>query len=314
MYLAREREIERDLSLLGTNVRLLIGPSTTWAGSIEAVLDDAERTVEDVHHRLTRFDAGSELSRLNRDPRHEVPVSPLLAEALEAAVAAAEMSGGLVDPTLGGEIERVGYATTRVGAAPQPLAQALAAAPARKPARPQPRAAWRAIEVDARTGVVRRPAGLRVDLGGTAKGLAADRAAKRLTVFASFAVDAGGDLRLGGTAGVPRLVVVENPLTGGVAHELRLAGGAVATSGIGRNLWRTGGGYAHHLLDPATGRAAWTGVVQATALAATAAAAEMIAKSALLSGPDCGAAVLKGASGGVLVLDDGTVEVIGDAL
>ena len=313
MYLVRERELERHLNLLGTDVRLLVGPSTTWAGSIETVLDDAERLVEDLHRGLTRFDADSELSRLNSDPRPEVAVSPLLAEALRVALAAAEMSGGLVDPTLLGEIERAGYATTRVGATPEPLAPALAGAPPPRPARPRSGDAWRTIDVDARAGTVRRPAGVRIDLGGTAKGLAADRVAERLAVFSSFAVDAGGDLRLGGTADVPRLVAVENPLTGGVAHELRLASGAVATSGIGRNLWRTGEGFAHHLLDPATGRAAWTGVIQATALAATTAAAETIAKTALLSGPDRGAAVLEVASGGILVLDDGTVEVIGGA-
>ncbi|HSD79319.1 MAG TPA: FAD:protein FMN transferase, partial [Solirubrobacteraceae bacterium] len=84
--------------------------------------------------------------------------------------------------------------------------------------------------------------------------------------------------------------------------------GAVATSGVTRRRWRTAGGTgpaAHHLLDPATGRPAWTGVLQATALAPTAAEAEVRAKAALLAGPQEGVGFLT--HGGVLVLAGGRV-------
>ncbi len=81
--------------------------------------------------------------------------------------------------------------------------------------------------------------------------------------------------------------------------------GAVATSGIGRRSWLGPDGRpAHHLLDPATGRPAFTGVVQATALAPTAVEAEWRAKAAVLSGPERAADWL--AHGGVVVLDDGS--------
>ncbi len=78
----------------------------------------------------------------------------------------------------------------------------------------------------------------------------------------------------------------------------------MATSGIGRRSWFGADGRpAHHLLDPATGAPAFTGVVQATALAPTAVEAEWRAKAAVLSGPDCAGDWL--AHGGVVVLDDG---------
>ena len=64
-----------------------------WRPACAPRLEDAER-------RLTRFDPGSELSRLNADPREEVPVSPLLARLVLAARWAGERSGGLVDATL----------------------------------------------------------------------------------------------------------------------------------------------------------------------------------------------------------------------
>src|SRR5204862_2881942 len=94
------------------------------------------------------------------------------------------------------------------------------------------------------------------------------------------------------------------------AHELVLARGAVATSGIKTRLWETDAGFAHHLLDPSTGRPAWTGVIQATALGATTVEAETLAKMAFLLGPAGARDVLKG-QGGLIVLDDGEVELGG---
>jgi thiamine biosynthesis lipoprotein len=81
---------------------------------------------------------------------------------------------------------------------------------------------------------------------------------------------------------------------------------------LGRRIWRTSSGFGHHLIDPSTGEPAWTGVVQATAVAPTAVEAEALAKAALLSGPDAGLRKLEH-GGGVLVMDDGTVRLAGAA-
>ena len=94
-----------------------------------------------------------------------------------------------------------------------------------------------------------------------------------------------------------------HPLTGRPAATLTLHGDAVATSGIDRRLWWDSAGRpAHHLLDPATNRPAWTGVLSATATAPTAALAEALAKAAVLAGPDSLATY-----GGVLITYDGTL-------
>jgi thiamine biosynthesis lipoprotein len=255
------------------------------------------------HDAFTRFDARSELSRMNADPRETVRVSPLLARLVEAAVSAAEQTGGLVDPTLVEEIERAGYASSR-GAVPDlALGAALALAPRRAPAAPDPRRRWAGIEVDRERAVVRRPPGVRLDLGGVAKGALADVLVPLLAFHDRFVVDCGGDLRLGGRAGDVRPVPVADPFGGRPVAELELRRGAVATSGISRRVWTDDCGRpAHHLLDPATGRPAWTGLVQVTALAPTAATAETLAKAALLAGPDELAARLP--HGGVAVTDD----------
>jgi thiamine biosynthesis lipoprotein len=148
---------------------------------------------------------------------------------------------------------------------------------------------------------------VRFDLGGSAKGFAADSAAAMLAEHASFAIDVGGDIAVGGTAGAPRIAAVEDPL-GRRDLRFRIARGAVATSGISRRIWHTSDGFGHHLIDPSSGRPAWTGVVQATALAETAVRAEALAKAALLAGPEAALRVLQ-PGGGALVLDDGSVRL-----
>jgi FAD:protein FMN transferase len=92
-----------------------------------------------------------------------------------------------------------------------------------------------------------------------------------------------------------------------LAEVLELDDDAVATSGIDKRIWwGPGRRPAHHLLDPATGRPAWTGVLSATAKAPTATLAEALAKAAILAGPNAGRAVLS-KHGGLLVTDQGVV-------
>ena len=165
--------------------------------------------------------------------------------------------------------------------------------------------------MDAVAGIVTRPPGVRIDTGGSGKGLAADLAADRLGGYSAFVVDAGGDLRLGGESPLERVVRIDHPLADEFAHEFMLDRGAVATSGIKTRLWRTDAGFAHHLLNPSTGEPAWTGVIQASSLGNTALEAETLAKMAFLSGPE-GAREILATHGGVVILDDGSVELCGD--
>jgi FAD:protein FMN transferase len=306
---------EHDLTFdaMGSHVRLLIGePGPGMAPAAEAA-EWGRRFVEDFDATLSRFKPDSELCRLNADPRERVPASELMRRAIEAGIAAAERSGGLVDPSLIGEIEAAGYVASRAGMSGVPLADALADAPPRSPAQARPDRHWRGFAVDDERGEVVRPPGRRFDTGGTGKGLAADMLAANLRGYSRFIVDCGGDIRIGGADALvhPYEVFVEHPITGSRAHVLRLGSGGVATSGINVRIWRDEDGhYAHHLLDPATGRPAWTGLVGATALGDTAVEAETLSKAALLSGPQRGRELLS-ERGGLLVHDSGRVELVG---
>jgi thiamine biosynthesis lipoprotein len=278
------------------------------AGSASEAVARAKRRLLDWHEQFSRFEPDSELSQLNGDPRETVPVSAVMARFLESACSAAELTGGLVDPTLIGELERGGYAE-HFQRAPLPLAAALSVARAREPAGPNPEARWRSVAVDRRAGMVSRPPGLGLDTGGIAKGMFGDILATVLDGHDSFAVDAAGDVRLGGAGGRLRKVRVASPFDASVLHVFELSRGAAATSGIGKRIWRDPDGLpAHHLLDPASGRPAFTGIVQATALAPSGTEAEVLAKAALLSGPGRARSWLP--HGGVVVFDDGELEVI----
>ena len=257
------------------------------------------------HDRFTRFSPASELSRLNADPRSAVPVSPDLGALVDAILAAAEHTGGLVDGTLAREVADAGYRGDP--GPPLPLALALRLAPARAPARPRAHGGWRDA---ARVGRwVRRPPGVAFDGGGLAKGLCADMLVAALAEHDRFVVDCAGDVRVGGAEGAPRRIEVADPFgRGRPLHSFAVAAGAAATSGIGRRSWLGADGRpAHHLLDPATGRPAFTGVVQATALAPTALEAEVLAKAAVLAGP--GAAPGWLVHGGLVVGEDGSHRV-----
>jgi thiamine biosynthesis lipoprotein len=303
-------EHDEQFACMGTTVRLVIGASTAELSPAAAAAADARRRLEEFDRRLSRFREDSELSALNADERTAVPASALLCTAVGAGLWAAERTGGLVDPTLVDALEAVGYARSRAGAQRIALESALAVAPPRRPARPSPRAAWQRVRVDPDRGFVYRPPGIRLDTGGTGKGLAADMVASRLGDRRRFVVDCGGDLRIGGSdaADFPYEVEVLHPLTGAGAQTLNVGSGGVATSGIDRRAWATpGGGCAHHLLDPSTGLPAWTGLVGATALAPTALEADVLAKAAVLSGP-AGARTLLRRHGGIFFHDDGHVE------
>ncbi len=303
------------LELMGTRIRILVGPPThaELPPAVEAAAR-VERFLRAYDRALSRFKPDSELCALNADPRAVVPASDLLRSAISAALDAAERSGGLVDPTLLDALVTAGYGnhwdkTRRLDAR---TALTSLTAP-RGPASPNPRSRWREITVDDRAGTISRPPGVHIDTGGSGKGHGADLASTLLEGYAHWAVDCGGDVRIGGEAGAARQVDVEHPFTGELLAGFRVRDGAVATSGLSSRIWRgPDGDVRHHLLDPATGEPAFTGIVAVTALAPTGVEAEALAKTALLSGP-AGARDALARDGGVIFDEGGVMERIGPA-
>jgi thiamine biosynthesis lipoprotein len=305
--------VDRAFELMGTHIRILVGePSSPEAGSPEDAADRVEAFLGVYNETMSRFRPDSELTKLNADEREEIPASPLMCSAIAAALAAAEQSEGLVDPTLLDELEVAGYRDHWTADNRVELSEALAAnRPAVSAANVAPASRWREISVDAEAGLVRRPRGVRIDTGGTGKGHAADLAGELLSGFETWAVDCGGDVKIGGNSGVERQVQVVGAFQDAPIETMTVRGGAVATSGMNSRIWRDGNGNsAHHLLNPATGQPAFTGLVAATAAAPTAVEAETLAKVALLKGPEAATSVLS-RFGGITVDEQGKVERIG---
>jgi thiamine biosynthesis lipoprotein len=218
-----------------------------------------------VEAHCSRFDEASELRQLPTG-RH-TPASPILFEAVRFALLVAEETGGAFDPTVGGRMAARGfnrhYLTREVSAVPG-CDEGIS---------------FRDVEIDAhhRTILLRRP--LTLDLGAIAKGLAVDAAARELRPFLNFAIDAGGDLYLGGSnpRGEPWCAGIRHPrLRGELVEQLRLSDRAVCTSGD----YERG----QHILDPRHGVAAHV-VASATVVAPSAMLADALATAAFVLGP-----------------------------
>ena len=268
----------------------------------------AEEVIQEVQRRLSRFDPESELSKLNDDPRERVPASPMMVRFATEARKAAELTGGLVDPTVLSLVEAAGYRTSFADGVPEEGVQSSDAPTGWQPGQ------WASITVDPELGEVIRKPGIRLDAGGVGKGLAADLVAEAMEESAVpfFTVNCLGDLRIGGTLGEPRQVEITSPLGDQEpVAQIRITDGAVATSGTTKRSWTDQKErLLHHLIDPTTGQPADTGLIQVSAVAPTATEAEARAKAALLSGPEAASDWLP--NGGVIVLEDGSVEVFGD--
>jgi thiamine biosynthesis lipoprotein ApbE len=229
-------------------------------------------TLERFDYACSRFRSDSELTAVNARAGRPVEVSPLLQEAVEIALRGAELTDGTLDPCLGRSLEQAGYdrdwelVRGSDGESDSDSDDGDGDGEGHRASRivARRRAAWREVEVDRTRGTVRIPLGTKLDLGATAKALAADRACA--AVHARFGhgvlVALGGDLAAAGRApsGGWRVHVTDDHLGGPQAPGQRVAieNGGLATSSTATRRWRRGGESMHHIIDPVTDRPAVT--------------------------------------------------------
>lgn len=245
---------------------------------------------------LSRFDATSALCRLN-DRGFAEAVDDVLFEGVSVAVAAARETDGLVTPTIAEALVAAGYDrdfvdVDREQSAAAPVAHAVPDA--------------FGIVLEPLTRSIRLPKGVRLDLGGTAKGWCADEAVTWLSRHGPALVDLGGDIAAS-PGRRPWPIAVEGP-SGDELDLVLLERGGLATSGRDHRRWRRGGVEQHHLVDPRTGLCARTDVLTVTVLGPSARVAETAAKRVFLSGTEQGLAFLEASGLSALVVrDDGAV-------
>ena len=281
-------------------------------GDVE-LLDLAERHIAWLEDRWSRFRATSDISLMNAMAGMPVRVEPETVLLVQRALEGYRLTEGRYDPTVLGAVVRAGYGRSyeQLGDAG---VDALDAAQLDRGAS--------AIVVDEAGGTVAMPEGVGFDPGGIGKGLAADLVVAGLlgAGAAGACVNLGGDVRVDGVSpdDAGWLVGIEHPFRHEPSAVISLHGGAVATtSRVKRVLGPEG--QRHHVIDPATGESAQTGLASATAIAAEGWQAEILAKAVFVAGVNEGRRLLAGphampwsGTTGLLVDDDGaTVRLAG---
>ncbi len=228
---------------LGTSASVV----TADAGRLPAAVDAVRREVSEIDLACSRFRDDSDLARLHRARGRWTSVGPLLFEAIEVALGAALATGGMVDPTVGEAVIRSGY--------DRDFRDLVRDGPAFEPV---PCPGWHVVGIDPARWAVYLPSGVSLDLGATAKALAADRAASSAASSAGCGVlvSLGGDLAAMGDAPPGGWTVSIADDHGGPANPgdtVAISGGGLATSSTTVRRWQRAGTAVHHVIDPRTG-------------------------------------------------------------
>lgn len=287
----------RTWTALGTTVHLLVDEAEVLTAAEEllrAQLDELDRA-------CSRFRPDSELSLLRPGSQR---VGPLLEANVQAAIAAAAETGGLVDPTLGRSLAALGYDRT------------FASLPLDGPAGVAVPGRWQ--ELRCQDGAVELPAGVLLDLGATAKAWAADRAAASIAqmLSTSVLVNLGGDLAVAGPG--PETPAGADGPSPAVAWPVDAAGdvvavssGGLATSSTRHRTWVRDGEQLHHVLDPRSGRPAQTPWSTVTVAAPSCVEANAASTAAVVLAEDAPAWLAECQLPARLVAHDGHVVYVG---
>jgi thiamine biosynthesis lipoprotein ApbE len=248
-------------------------------GALEPALAAAREVIHAVDAACSRFRADSEISHLNElAGQGPIPVSELLDDAISAALDAAASTGGLVDPTIGRLMERIGYTVTfsDLPSDGPSINLEIRSAPG-----------WASVTHDRVNRTVSLPEGASIDLGAVGKAWAADRAARVAAqrIGAGVLVACGGDVAVSGPSPVAgwRVRVTETA-DAAIWQDVHVFDGGIATSGTESRTWRRGGEVLHHILDPATGLPADSPWAMASVAAASCADANAAATASIVLG------------------------------
>jgi len=247
-------------------------------------LDPARAAVEAqlrlIDEGCSRFRPDSDLERVNRAGGVAVEVGPTLVDAVEVSLRAARLTDGDVDPTVGEAVRVLGY-DRDFAAVPGNRGPVVRVA--RVPG-------WELVEVDRDRRTVRVPAGVRLDLGATAKALAADRGARAAaaTTGCGVLVSLGGDISVAGDPPAEgwdiRIADWQGVAPDSDGETVRIDGGGLATSSTTVRRWRRGGDETHHVVDPSTGRSARVVWRTVSVAAATCVDANVASTAAIVRG------------------------------
>jgi thiamine biosynthesis lipoprotein ApbE len=267
---------------LGTQIRVVVTEPRRLAEAERMLVAD----VAALDTACSRFRTDSEIRSLTgsaangtKGPCLKTEVSPLLAQAIAAALRAARLTDGDVDPTVGAAMSAAGYdcdfsLLTPAGPPDERAGRGGTGrggtghggtghgGRGRQSGKLSTRAVpgWRNVHLDGR--LLTMPADVQLDLGATAKAWAADRSARRIAndLDCGVLVSMGGDIAVAGTPPRDGWRIRVQDVTGdpqappmGPYALIAIHSGGLATSSTTARRWRRGGDVLHHILDPRTG-------------------------------------------------------------
>ena len=293
---------------LGTRVRVVV--TRREAEALSTARSAVDEVLRDIDVTCSRFRRDSELPWLNANAGREQRISPLLGRAISEALRAAALTDGDVDPTVGAAVRHAGY---DVDFAELPVD----GGPVEVSVRPVP--GWGRVRYTPQSRTVYAPAGVELDLGATAKALAADLAAaaalSALGGVGGVLVSLGGDIAVAGTppSGGWTVQISEdsNDPIDDISERVTLWSGAIATSSTRVRRWLRGGVEQHHIIDPGTGLPAQTPWRLATVAADTCVDANIASTAAIVRGRRASAWLDAHGLAARLVANDGAVERVG---
>jgi thiamine biosynthesis lipoprotein len=251
---------------------------------LAAARDAVDAEIAACDQACSRFRDDSDLSRLNAAGGRTIQVSSRLIDELTAALRAARLTDGAVDPTVGKALISLGYDRDFSLVAPDshlPPTVAFTPVPG-----------WRCLRVDRRQRQAQLAAGVVVDLGATAKARCADLAATAAAAATGHGVlvSLGGDVAVAGTAPAGgwnvRVTDAASPADSAPGETVEIRTGGLATSGVTVRTWRRGRVDLHHVIDPRTGSPATVVWRTATVAAATCTDANIASTAAIVLGRD----------------------------
>jgi thiamine biosynthesis lipoprotein len=289
---------------LGTTAVVVVHPAR-----LDVALAEVERTLDEIDRTCSRFRPDSDLSQVNDAPGRWTTVDETLIAAVDVALRAARVTDGLVDPTVGDAMARLGY--------DRDFSEVAARGPTLPPEGSWISApGWRLVEIRHDRAQIRVAPGVRLDLGSTAKAFAADRAAARAASAAGVGVlvSLGGDIAVAGASpdgGWSVGIADDHRSIADTGETVAIASGGLATSSTTVRRWSSGGRSVHHIVDPRTGLPAEEVWRTVSVCAASCADANTASTAAVVLGEDAPGWLARQGLPGRLVRRDGAIVRVG---
>lgn len=248
----------------------------------ESLADSAQEIISRISQQVemtcNRFDASSEMSRINAAGTGSYVLSSVLADVIRESLAASHLTEGAFDPRVQPALEELGYTSHGL------LVKAT-------------HQGWKATAISEKTldesvhltgNRLTLAEGTALDLTAMAKAYTADRCAREIAqqLGVPVFINLGGDIATAGSSNYPWLIKIQDLDTDPCEYVELINNAAIATSSTQKRRWVADGHAWHHIIDPRTGLSAHPYLRTASVIAGSATVANALSTAAVVCGED----------------------------